>query len=97
MEGQWRGTRTVKVALAVQRQTPASMLGQGVQHVVEEADARVDADNLRLARLRGMAFLLGRCQPRVGVGWEVPAIEVQGNLNLGLVGVTSHGRPARAC
>jgi hypothetical protein len=34
----------VQVAAGAQAHAPAAVLGQGVQHVVEEADAGVDAD-----------------------------------------------------
>lgn len=83
----------MQVALAGQGQTPAGVLGQGVQHVVEEADSRVDADCLRLARLGGVAVLARHLQARVGVGGECAAVEVEGDLDLGLVGVARKGGP----
>lgn len=70
------GFRTVEVALARQGQTPARVLGQGVEHVVEEADARVHADGLRLAGLARMALGDGGKQLRVGVWGKCPAVEV---------------------
>lgn len=88
--------RTVKIALARQRQTPAGVLGQGVEHVVEEADARVHADGLRLARLARVALADGRHQSRIGIRRELPTIEVQGELDLGLVRVADECGPPLA-
>lgn len=87
------GKRTVKVALAGDGQTPAGVLGEGVEHVVEEADARVDADGLGLACLGGV-FGDGRGEPLVGVWGECPAVEVEGHLDLCLVGVAREGGPS---
>lgn len=84
----------MKVTLAGDGETPAGVLRQSVKHVVEESDAGVDADRLGLACLRGMAFE-GLGQPLVRVGGEVAAIDVEGELDLGLVGVAGNRRPAR--
>lgn len=84
----------MQVALADQGQTPASVLGEGMEHVVEEADARVDADGLGLAGLGGVAVTEGRGESRVGIGWECPAIQVDGKLDLGLVRVASESGPS---
>ena len=74
----------VKVSTGAQAHAPAAVLGQGVQHVVEEANAGVYADGLRLGRLRGV--LEGRAVDAVELG-DVTAVEVEGELDLGLVGV----------
>lgn len=96
IKGEGARVRTVQIALAVQRKTPAGMLGQGVQHVVEEADARADADDLGLAGLRRMAVCaLGDLEASVGLGRECAAVEVERELDLGLVCVARKGRPAR--
>ena len=84
----------MQVALARQRQTPAGMLGQRMQHVVEEANPRVDANVLRLARLRRVPGAALE-QPLVGVGREGAAVEVERQLDLGLVCVAGDGRPPR--
>lgn len=94
MLGRGGRRRTVKVALAVNGQAPAGVLGQRVQHVVEEADARVDGNRLRLAALRGVGVLVGE-QAGVGVGRECAAVNVEGHLDLGLVGVAGERGPAR--
>lgn len=82
----------MQITLAVQRQTPARMLGQGVKHVVQETNAGVDADGLRLARLAGVVLALE--ETGVGVWVEAPAVEIQRKLDLGLVGVARKSGPA---
>jgi hypothetical protein len=74
----------VQVSAGAQAHAPAAVLGQGVQHVVEEADAGVYADGLRLGRLRGV--LEGGVIDAVELG-DVAAVEVEGELDLGFVGV----------
>jgi hypothetical protein len=64
-----------------------------MQHVVKEANACVDADGLRLACLRGVAVFAE--EAAVCFWRESPAIEVEGELDLGLVGVARKGSPAR--
>lgn len=97
----------VQVALAPYAQTPASVLGERVDHVVEEADAGVDVDFLRVGLLRGVVFvdflalavevLLIKGSPEVAmfVGGEFAAIEVERDLDLGLIGVAVKGAGAR--
>lgn len=85
---------TVKITLASKSKRPASVLGEGVEHVIEETDAGVDANCLRLARLRGVAFSDSDVQALIRLGRECAAIKVEGDLNLGLVGVTRKGGPA---
>lgn len=87
------GPRTMEITLAVQSQTPAGVLGQGVEHVIEEANAGVDGNLLRLAGLGSVALLVAE-QAGVGVGREIAAIEVERKLDLGLVGVAGKGGPA---
>ena len=89
-----REIRTVKVTLAVDGERPAGVLGQGVEHVVEEADARMDGNCLRHAGLRGMAVSAVLEEARVGVRREVAAVQVDCELDLGLVGVASESGPA---
>ena len=74
----------MQVSAGAQAHAPAAVLGQGVQHVVEEANAGVYADGLRLGRLRGV--LEGGVIDAVELG-NVTAVEVEGELDLGLVGV----------
>jgi len=74
----------VQVTAGAKAHAPAAVLGQGVQHVVEEANAGVYADGLRLGLLRGV--LEGRVIDAVELGNRA-AIEVEGELDLGLVGV----------
>lgn len=93
----------VQVALDADAQRPAGVLGHGVDHVVEEADARVDGDLLRVGLLCGVVLvdllalavqvLLVQRGPEVGmgVGLQLAAIEVDRDLDLGLVGVAVEG------
>jgi hypothetical protein len=74
----------VQVAAGAQAHAPAAVLGQGVQHVVEEADAGVDADGLRLGLLGGV--FEGGAIDAVELG-QGAAVEVERELDLGLVGV----------
>ena len=53
-EGDGVGRSTVQVALRVQHQAPAGVLGQRVQHVVEEANAGVDVYGLGVGGLQGV-------------------------------------------
>lgn len=89
-----RAGLTVKVTLAGNGETPASVLGQGVEHVVEEADAGVDVDDLALAGLLGVVVTGGE-EAGVGIRGEVTTVEVEGELDLGLVGVAGDAGPAR--
>lgn len=85
--------RTVKVTLAVYGQTPARVLGQGVEHVVKEANSSVDGNLLRLAGLRGMAVTIIE-ETGVGVRGKATTVQVEGELDLGLVGVAGESGPA---
>ena len=93
--GRWRRwfiKRTVKVALAVYGQTPARVLGQGMEHVVEEANSSVDGNLLRLAGLGSMAVTIVE-ETGVGVWGKAAAVKVEGELDLGLVGVAGESGP----
>jgi hypothetical protein len=83
----------VKITLAVQSQTPASMLSQSMEHVVEETNSRVDSNLLGLASLRSMAITVVE-KTRVSIRREIAAVEVESELDLGLVGVTSESSPS---
>ena len=83
----------MKVALAVEGQTPASMLRQGMEHVVQEADASVDGNRLRFAGLRSVSVLAFE-EPGVGIRRKIASVEVQCQLDLGLVCITGHSGPA---
>lgn len=87
--------RTVQVALAVKGHAPASVLGKSVEHVVQEANASVDGDPLGAAGLRGMA-LKNLEESGVGIRRQFAAIEADGKLNLGLVGIAGERGPARS-
>lgn len=80
----------VEVALAAQVEGPAGVLGQRVQHVVEEADAGVDVDVLGFGFLEGV--LVGALGPgdRGDVG-ELAAVDAELDLHLGLFGVAVDG------
>lgn len=80
----------VEISLAAEGEAPTGVLGQGVEHVVEEPDAGVYRDALRLAGLRGVRGG-GLEEARVGGGGKVSAVEVDGQLDLGLVGVAGKG------
>jgi len=84
---------TVQVTLAGQDKTPSGVLRESVEHMVEEADAGVYANSLRLGRLRSVALAVD-LQPSVGLGREGTAIEVERQLDLGLVCVASESCPA---
>lgn len=83
----------MEIALAVERHAPAGVLGQCVQHVVQEADARVDGNHLRLAGLRGVCARSLE-QASVGILRELAAVDAEGDLDRGLVGVAGQGRSA---
>ena len=91
----------MQITLAGDDEGPAGVLGQGVQHVVEEADAGLQEDGLRLAGLRGMAALcavLDQLQHAlVGVGRKGAAVEVESELDRRLVGVAREGGPPGGC
>lgn len=89
----------MQVALTPHPQAPPCMLRQGMDHMVQETDARVDGNDLALALLGGMFLLvclrigLVDLVPEVGVreGVEGAAVEVQRDLHLGFVGVAGDG------
>lgn len=81
----------MEIALAVERHAPAGVLGQRMQHVVQEADACVDGNHLRLAGLRGVRAG-GLEQARVGILRELAAVDAEGDLDRRLVGVAGQGR-----
>lgn len=83
----------MQVALGAQAHAPAAVLGQGVQHVVEEANAGVHADLLRLGLLGGVVE--GGAIGAIELGQRA-AVEVECELDLGLVGVAVDGRGAEA-
>lgn len=99
----------VQVALAPYAQTPASVLGHGVNHVVEEADACVDRDLLRRRFLGSMVLVdlltlaieillvVGGPEVAMLVRWEVAAIEVYRDLDLRLVRVAVEAAGSRHC
>lgn len=58
-----------------------------MEHVVEESDTSVYRDDLGFAGLGGMAGGSGFEETSIGVGWEFAAVEVDGELDFGLVGV----------
>lgn len=82
--------RTVQVALAVEGEAPAGVLGEGVEHVVEEANSRVHGNLLGLGGLGGVGVLALE-ETGVGVRGKVTAVEVEGELDLRLVGVAGEG------
>lgn len=55
-----RGIRTVQITLGSDRQAPPRVLGQRVQHVVQEPDPRADRDLLRGRELRRVRRLRRR-------------------------------------
>ena len=83
----------MKVTLAVQSQTPASMLSQSMKHVVEETNSCVDSNLLGLAGLGSMAIIVVE-KTGIGVRREIAAVKVESELDLGLVGVTSESSPS---
>lgn len=83
----------MEIALAVQRHAPAGVLGQRMEHVVQEANAGVDGNHLRLAGLRGVC-VGGLEQARVSILRELAAVEAEGDLDRGFVGVAGQGRSA---
>lgn len=69
------------------------MLSESVKHVVQETNASVDIDNLTFASLAGMGLDVVE-QTGVSLGGEVAAIEVDGKLDLGFVGIARKRSPA---
>lgn len=83
----------VKITASTQAHAPAAVLGEGVQHVVQEANAGVYADLLRLGVLCGM--LECRAIGILELG-QSAAVEVERKLDLRLVGVAVDGRDSDA-
>lgn len=81
----------MQIAFAVDGQTPAGVLCQSMEHVVQEANAGVYVDSPR-SRLGGMVRRRLQ-QPRVCVWGKCAAIKVDSDLDLGFVGVASKGGP----
>lgn len=54
------GVLTVQIALGSHRQTPATVLGQRVQHMIQEPNSRADGDLLGGCELAGMLGTLDR-------------------------------------
>lgn len=80
------------IANALENQTPAGVLGEGMDHMVEEANAGVDADDLRGGVLCGVGGSLFEGRFEEGLSQEdVAAVQRQGNLDLGFVGVSDEG------
>ncbi|CEI69609.1 unnamed protein product [Fusarium venenatum] len=69
------------------------MLSQSMEHVVEETNSCVDSNLLRLASLRSMAIIVVE-KTGIGVRRKIAAVEVESELDLGLVGVTSESSPS---
>ncbi|CAF3486177.1 unnamed protein product [Fusarium graminearum] len=69
------------------------MLSQSMKHVVEETNSSVDSNLLGLAGLGSMAIIVVE-KTRIGVRREIAAVKVEGELDLGLVGVTSESSPS---
>ena len=85
----------VQVARGAQPQAPARVLGQRVQHMVQEADARRDTDLLRGGGLRGvLAGVPVRGFLGLLVGRQRTAVKVQAQVDLRLVGVAGDGGAA---
>ena len=87
------GRSTVEIALCANRQTPPRMLRQRMQRMIQEANARVDVDDLALASLAGMGLDVVE-KAGVGLRRKVAAIEVDGQLDLGFVGIARKRGPA---
>lgn len=84
----------VQVALTLQTQAPPTVLCERVEHVVQESNPRVDSYRLLLGGLSGMAF---GCRRGGKKGLEGAAVERDGNLYFGLVGVAVDNCCARCC
>lgn len=80
----------MQVALAPEPQTPARVLRKGVEHVVEESNASVNVNVLALGELGGMALSIS--VGRILRELQCTTVQVQAELNLGLVGVAVEGR-----
>lgn len=83
----------MKIALAVQSKTPAGVLSQSMKHMVEEPNACVDSNLLRLASLGSMVITVVE-KTRVSVWGEIAAVEVKSELDLCLVCVASESGPS---
>ena len=64
--GEEGGWRTVEVALGAHRQGHSGVLRQGMQHVVQESNARAHGDLLCRRELGGVACILGRHNALLG-------------------------------
>jgi hypothetical protein len=83
----------MKITLAVQSKTPAGVLSQSMEHMVEEPNACVDGNLLRLASLGSMAITLVE-ETRVSFRRKIAAVEVKSELDLCLVCVASESGPS---
>ena len=84
---------TVKITLTPECQTPPSMLRQRMQHVVQKSNTGVYADRLALRGLARMA-LQGRNEALVNALGKGTPIDIDGQLDLRLVGVAREDRSA---
>jgi len=76
----------VQVALAAQPEGPAGVFGEGVQHVVEEADAGINVDVLGGGFLEGV-FVCARGPGDGGDGVELAAVDAEFDLDFGFFGI----------
>lgn len=64
-----------------------------MEHVVKEANSRVDRNGLGFGALGGVCGI-GLQQASVGIGRKVAAVKVNRELNFGLVRVSRQSGPA---
>lgn len=95
----------VEVAVGADREGPARVFGEGVKHVVDEAETSIDGDLLGGGDLCGVVEFRegdwegggGRVLGEVGGGFEGeegPAVEREGDLDFGFIGHAGEGLEA---
>lgn len=67
------------------------MLSQRMQHMIQKPNARIDGYRLALARLCCVPIICAICEAFVCICGEGPAVEVDGQLDFGFVGVAREG------
>lgn len=92
---------TMQIALTPHLQTPPRMLRHGMNHMVQKPNARINLYSLTFASLCRMRLCLPitlQLVPELAglKRFKCPAIDVERELDLGLVGVAINGRAAGA-
>jgi hypothetical protein len=74
----------VEISLAIERQTPARMLCQRVQHMIQKSNTRINSYGLAFRSLRSMA-LSPIHKLAVRVGREFSSVQIDSKLDFRLI------------